>query len=151
MLDFGLAFRLPKEYDQVTWLGQGPFSQTPDKTAYNNRDTWQLHRDDIRFDGNRADVDLMAVQSSQCTIAICTDSRNVHLEKTDGHIVLTDNLVVGTYGTKFTPPAGIDTNKLGRRTGRITLKADATALLESVFGPRRDVNPEQPYMQSYGR
>lgn len=150
-LDFGLAFALPQDYDQVAWLGLGPFSQTPDKTAYNNRNTWQLHKDDIRFYGNRADVDLMAVMSPQNTIAICTDNRNIHLEKVDGRIFLTDNLVVGTYGTKFTTPQGEDANKLGRRTGRIMLKANATALLESIFGQRRHVNPEQPYLDCYGK
>ena len=151
MLDYGLAFTLPADYMQVAWLGQGPFSQTPDKTAYNNRDTWQLHRDDIRFDGNRAEVDLMTILSPRQTITLCTDSRNIHLENIDGKIVLTDNLVVGTYGTKFTPPAGIDANKLGRRTGRITLKAGVTDFIKSIFGQPHDVNPEQPYMESYGR
>ena len=151
ILDYGLAMALPEEYDQVAWLGQGPFSQTPDKTAYNNRDTWQLHRDDIRFDGNRAEVDMMTVLSPQQTITLCTDGRNIHLENIDGKIVLTDNLVAGTYGTKFTPPAGIDANKLGLRTGRIVLKADATDFIENIFGPLHAVNPEQPYMESYGR
>ena len=152
MLDYGLAFTLPEEYTQVAWLGRGPFSQTPDKTAYNNRDTWQLHRDDIRFEGNRADVDLMAVRSPQNILALCTDSRNIHLEKLGGRIALTDNLVVGTYGTKFTPPSGVDANKLGQRKGRITLKTAAAAeWLESVFGESRDINPEQPYIESYGR
>ena len=151
MLDFGLAFSLPKDYTQVTWFGQGPFSQTPDKTAYNNYGTWQLHCDDIRFDGNRAEVDLMTVLSPQHTITLCTDSHNIHLENTDGNIVLTDNLVTGTYGTKFTPPAGIDANKLGCRTGRIILKVDAIDFIESIFGQIHVVNPEQPYMESYGR
>ena len=151
MLDYGLAFTLPADYTQVIWLGLGPYSQTPDKTAYNNRDTWQLHRDDIRFCGNRAEVDMMTVLSPQQTITLCTDSRNIHLENIDGKIVLTDNLVAGTYGTKFTPPAGVDAQNLGRRTGRITLKADGTDIIESVFGQLHDVNPEQPYMESYGR
>ena len=150
-LDYGLAFALPGDYDQVAWLGQGPFSQTPDKTAYNNYGTWQLHRDDIRFYGNRAGVDLMALQSPQTTIALCTDSRNIHLENVDGRIVVTDNLVVGSYGTKFNGPQGKDAGKIGVQRGRITLKADATALLDTIFGPRRDVNAEQPYMQSYGK
>ncbi len=157
MLDYGLAFALPEEYAQVAWLGQGPFSHTPDKTAYNNRDTWQLHRDDIRFDGNRGEVDIMSVHSPQGTIALCTDSRNIHLERQGKNIVLTDNLIVGIYGTKFTSPSGIDANKLGVQKGRITIKAfktkDANGLewLESIFGPQREVNPEQPYMESYGR
>lgn len=156
-LDYGLAFSLPADYDQVAWLGQGPFSQTPDKTAYNNYDTWQLHRDDIRFYGNRADVDLMAVLSPQAALMLCSDNRNLHLENVDGRIVVTDNLVVGIYGTKFTSPAGIDANKLGQRQGRLTLlscpqdKAGEDNLPACVFGQRRDVNPEQPYLKSYGK
>lgn len=119
--------------------------------------TWQLHRDDIRFYGNRADVDLMAFLSPQASLALCSDTKNIHIENVDGRIVLTDNLVVGTYGTKFTPPAGVDANKLGQRKGRITLKSflqdksNTAELLERIFGSRRDVNPEQPYMQSYGK
>ena len=151
MLDFGLSFALPSDYDQVAWLGQGPFSQTPDKTAYNNYGTWQLHRDDIRFYGNRADIDLMAFFSQQASLTLCSDNRNILLENIDGKIFLTDNLVVGTYGTKFTPPAGIDANKLGQRKGRITLKADATEFLNTIFGKYHKINPEQPYMQSYGK
>ena len=84
-------------------------------------------------------------------MTLCTDSRNIHLEKVDGRIIVTDNLIVGTYGTKFTPPAGKDAGKIGVQRGRITLKAGAADLLETIFGPRRDVNAEQPYMESYGK
>jgi len=151
LLDYGMAFALPQDYDQVAWLGQGPFSQTPDKTAYNNYGTWQLHRDDIRFYGNRADVGLMAALSPNATLSLCSENGNIHLENVDGRIVVTDNLVVGTYGTKFTPPVGKDANKIGVQKGRITIKANATELLKTIFGPRHDVNPEQPYFESYGK
>ena len=151
ILDFGPAFQLPEEYTQVAWLGRGPFSQTPDKTACNNRDIWRLHRDDIRFDGNRADVDLMTVYAPTKSLTISTDSRNIHLEKTGGKIVLTDNLIVGTYGTKFTPPQGTDARKLGVRQGRITLKMADPEWIETIFGKYIEVNPEQPYLESYGR
>lgn len=150
-LDYGLAIRLPKDYDQVAWMGQGPFSQTPDKTAYNNYGVWQLHCDDIRFYGNRADVDLLSVQSPQETITLCSDNRNIHLENVDGRIVLTDNLIVGTYGSKGTSPRGKDAAKTGARSGRITLKANTADLLETIFGQRHNVNPEQPYLESYGK
>ena len=150
-LDYGLAFRLPKDYDQVAWIGQGPFSQTPDKTAYNNYGTWQLHRDDIRFYGNRADVGQLYVQSPQTVLALSSDNKNIHIENVDGQIVLTDNLVVGTYGTKATSPKGKDAAKIGVCKGHIILKANTTELLETVFGSRRDVNPEQPYRESYGK
>ena len=158
-LDYGLAFQLPKEYDQVAWTGQGPFSQTPDKTAYNNYGMWQLHRDDIRFYGNRADVGLIEFLSQTTkrpnvqtpSLVLCSDNKNIHIENVGGQIVVTDNLVVGTYGTKATSPKGKDAAKIGTRSGHIIFKAGAAELLETIFGPRRDVNPEQPYMESYGK
>ena len=150
-IDYGLAFTLPENYDQVAWVGQGPFSQTPDKTAYNNYGTWQLHRDDIRFYGNRAGVDLMTVFAPQASLTLCSDNKDIHIENVDGRIVVTDNLIVGTYGTKFTTPLGKDADKIGVQKGRITVKADAAELLENIFGSRHDVNPEQPYLESYGK
>ena len=158
-LDYGLAFLLPKDFDQVAWTGQGPFSQTPDKTAYNNYGSWQLHRDDIRFYGNRADVGLMEFTSQTTkrpidqttSLALCSDNKDIHIENVGGQIVVTDNLVVGTYGTKAISPKGKDAAKIGTRSGHIILKADATEFLEDVFGPRHDVNPEHPYLESYGK
>lgn len=150
-LDFGLAWRLPTQYTDLAWLGQGPFSQTPDKTAYNNRAIWKLHKNDIRFYGNRADVDLMTIRSPKECLAICTKSKNIHLENIDGHICLTDNIVVGTYGTKFTMPNGIDAKSIGKRSGTIIIKSSADELIKDCFGTWGTVNPEQPYMESYGK
>ncbi len=151
LLDYGLAATLPAGYTDVAWIGQGPFSQTPDKTAYNHRSVWQLHKDDIRFYGNRADVDMMAILADDQAIMLCSDRKNIHLENIDGHIVLTDNIVVGTYGTKFKSPSGIDFNKIGRQSGRIIFKANATQLLKELFGNMGKANPEQPYLKSYGK
>lgn len=150
ILDYGLAFALPREYAEVIWLGQGPFSQTPDKKAYNNRSVWQLHKDDIRFYGNRAETDLMAFRSEDGTMVLWAEGRNVHLENLDGNIVVTDNLIVGTYGTKFTQPVGRDAGEIGVRKGRILLKSGAGELIQTVFGNLLPANPEQPYLDSYG-
>lgn len=148
-LDFGLAIKLPKDYTDVAWLGYGPFSHTPGKTAFNNRDIWKLHKNDIRFYGNRADVDLLAVRSDNETMIICTTNKNIHFENINGNIVLTNNLVVGNYGDKFNTPFGKDANKLGQRTGSIVVKSNTIELLKSVFNGLNTINPEQPYFDSY--
>ncbi len=69
----------------------------------------------------------------------------------DNDILLTDNIVVGTYGTKFKPASGIDFNKIGSQSGRIIIKGNTTQLLKDIFGNKGKVNPEQPYMESYGK
>lgn len=152
-LDFGPAMLLPAHFTEALWLGQGPFSQTPDKKAYNNRATWQLHKDDIRFYGNRAEVDIMTLRTENAeeTLTLRTESGNIHLENMDGRILLTDNLVVGTYASKFKTPEGIDANKLGVQTGRIVLKANGEGLPDSILGTHQAANPQQPYMESYGK
>ncbi len=151
LLDYGLAATLPSEYTDVAWIGQGPFSHTPDKTAYNNRSLWQLNKNDIRFFGNRGEVDLMALVADNHTLTLCSDRKNIHLENIDGHIVITDNIVVGTYGTKFYGPNGINFNKIGSQSGIIIIKGDAAQLLSDTFGGMKRVNPEQPYLESYGK
>ena len=150
-LDYGLTISLPAYYTDVAWLGQGPYSQTPDKKAHNNYDTWRLHKNDIRFYGNRSEVELMTVCSAHDTLTIYSDGRNLLLENIDGKIQVTDNKVVGTYASKFKAPEGKDAKKVGVQTGRITLKANASELVNSIFGPLKETNPEQPYMEVYGK
>ena len=150
-LEYGLSFVLPEDYTDVAWLGGGPFSSTPGKTAFNNRDVWQLKKDDIRFYGNRALVDALVARSAESDLTLKTEAGNVFLENLGGRIALTDNLVVGSYGTKFNAPHGIAANKVGKRSGRIILKFDAGEFNERIFGPRRFVNSENPYLESYGK
>lgn len=151
LLDYGLTIQFPATYTDVAWLGRGPFSQTPDKTAYNHRNTWQLHKDDIRFYGNRAEVDVLSVSSPTTSLTLCSEGRNILLENLNGNILLTDNLHSGTYGTKFSGPQGIKSNRIGKRNGQLLIKADATSLLQDIFGHAHSVNPEKPYMESYGK
>lgn len=151
MLDYGLTWEMPADYTHVAWLGQGPFSQTPDKKAHNNHAVWQLHKDDIRFYGNRAEVSILAVSSPTENLILGTQGGNILFEKKGGHILLTDNLMVGTYGTKYLSPKGKDAKKLGQRTGNITLKCGSKELLKAIFGTLSTPNPEQPYLEEYGK
>ncbi len=93
----------------------------------------------------------MALVADNHTLTLCSDRKNIHLENIDGHIVITDNIVVGTYGTKFYGPNGINFNKIGSQSGRIIIKGDAAQLLSDTFGGMKRVNPEQPYLESYGK
>jgi beta-galactosidase len=150
-LDYGLTWTMPSAYTDVAWLGQGPYSQTPDKTAYNNRDVWQLSKDDIRFYGNRSKVDFMTLLSPQTDLSLHSQNGSLLMEQLNGFIYLTDNLVVGSYGTKFKGPQGMNANQVGVRKGRLVMKADARSLQQQIFGQRRLANAEQPYLKSYGK
>ena len=111
--------------------------------------TWQFKFEG--FYGNRARVDALVARSAESDLTLKTETGNVFLEKLGGRIALTDNLVVGSYGTKFNAPHGIAANKVGKRSGRIILKFDAGEFNERIFGPRRFANFEKPYLESYGK
>ena len=167
VFDIGLAITLPRDYTDIAWMGQGPFSHTPDKTAYNQYDAWQLSKDDIRFFGNRAAQILTAAAfdtpsstpsqdknkkaAHHSALTFISESNNLFLENIDGAIVISDNLRPCTYGTKFLGPQPVQASHLGILHGHITLKAGTIKAITDTFGALAPANAENPYLDSYGK
>ena len=61
----GPTFALHPSIETFRWLGNGPYTSTPGKTAYNERDTWALHKDDMHFMGNRGLVDAAVLLDNE--------------------------------------------------------------------------------------
>jgi len=154
VLDFGLTIAMPEQYTDVAWRGQGPFSHSADKKAYNNPGTWQLHKDDLRFWGNRGETQLMNVMSfnpQYPDISLTSDTHNLLLENINGMIHITDDIRVGDYGTKFVGPHTQDAKKTGNCKGRIIIKVGAKQIIKNFFGDLTPASPENPYLESYGK
>jgi len=154
VLDFGLTLALPKQYSDVAWRGQGPFSHSSDKHAYNNPGTWQLHKDDLRFWGNRGETQLMNVMAfnpQYPDITLTSDTHNLLLENVNGMIHITDDIYVGDYGTKFKGPTFQNAKSAGKGSGHIILKQGAAQLIPEFFGNLTPASPENPYLNSYGK
>jgi|GEM_PF-802503 len=152
LLEYGITLSLPSSYDTFHWLGQGPYSHTPGKTAFNDRALWHLNKCDIRFEGNRGGVDLAAVTGGPMPIAVAVGGGNAGLENIGGCIVLTQNLAVAGYGAKFVAPQrALRAGKAGRMEGRMVLGFGTERLLRNVFGTLEAANAERPYMENYGR
>ena len=154
-LECGLTLKLDPSFDVLRWLGKGPFTYTPGKTAYDERGLWAMHKNDLRFIGNRGLVDLAVItDDGERGIGLWSDSGNIAVENVEGSIYVSQNVIVTGYGSKFTDLKGrTSAGNIKNIKGCLLLFTDSPSrpveLLE-IFKPYSTVVPEQPYMKSYG-
>lgn len=154
-LECGLTLKLDSTFDTFRWLGEGPFTYTPGKTMYNKRNCWALHKNDLRFIGNRGLVDIAVATDKQRGIGLWSDNGNIGVENINGSIYISQNAIVTGYGSKFTAPQKRKTmDNLKEIKGTLLLFIDdpmyPISFWESIFKPYQTIVPEQPYMKSYG-
>lgn len=154
-LECGLTLKLDSIFDTFRWLGEGPFTYTPGKTMYNKRNCWALHKNDLRFIGNRGLVDIAVATDKQRGIGLWSDNGNIGVENINGSIYISQNAIVTGYGSKFTAPQKRKTmDNLKEIKGTLLLFIDdpmyPISFWESIFKPYQTIVPEQPYMKSYG-
>ena len=153
-LECGLTLEMGGAFEQFNWLGDGPYSATPGKSAYSERAVWRLHRDDIRFNGNKGNVDVGVVTNENQGVAIVCDSANIGLENIDCRVFISQNAIVSGYGTKFLNPLGLVPMENLVIKGSFVLFAESmleqSSLMKSVFRSFPVVVPEKPYSQTYG-
>lgn len=153
-LECGLTLDAGDSYEQFNWLGEGPYSATPGKSAYNERDIWRLHRDDIRFDGNRKNVDVGVLTNGKSGIIFLSGNGNIGIENKDGRIYVSQNAIVSGYGNKFSKPNALVPMKDLVIKGSLTLFMEnldnSSSLGYQIFKSFPAVVPEKPYMRTYG-
>jgi beta-galactosidase len=156
LLACGLTLLLEKQYQTFDYLGQGPFSTTVGKKAYNENGLWALNIQDIRFNGNRSNVRLAAATSTDSTgIGLWSSNGNIGLENIDGRMAISQNEIVSGYGSKFKTPKGLmrasDIDEVsGKLILFITTASKPVDFLNQTFNPYKTINPENPYQSSYG-
>ena len=151
LLECGITLEFNPTFDVFRWLGNGPYSSTPGKTAYNKRACWAMHKDDIRFTGNRGKVDVAALTGVDGKIGLWSDNGNIGIENVDGVIYVSQNAIVTGYGSKFTSPEGLQPiENLESIKGCLLLSVGDTNLLNTLFAPYSTITPEQPFMKGYG-
>jgi beta-galactosidase len=103
-LELGLAFEMPEQMSEFRWLGLGPYASYPAKWQINQRGLYHLNGQDLRFQGNRRDVDLALFTDSYGNgVAWVMDHEQVGVERHQERIVMSHNLVVSGRGTKVNP------------------------------------------------
>lgn len=155
LLECGITFKTDESFDVFRWLGQGPYTSTPGKNAFNERGIWALHKEDIRFIGNRGKVDIATLTAENIAIGLWSKNGNLGVENIDGSVYITQNTIVMGYGSKFTEPKGrksiADINQLnGSLLIFIDQPKSPAAFLDLIFKPYKQVVPEKPFYDSYG-
>lgn len=151
----GPTFALHPSIETFRWLGNGPYTSTPGKTAYNERDTWALHKDDMHFMGNRGLVDAAVLLDNENKgIGYIGSSSDLAVEKIGDAIYITDNTIVSSYGTKLSQPVvNNKADKVKNIKGKFNLMLVGKAgnmLLTPLFSPYSEVLPNMHFLKSYG-
>ncbi len=151
----GPTFALHPSIETFRWLGNGPYTSTPSKTAYNERDTWALHKDDMHFMGNRGLVDAAVLLDNENKgIGYIGSSSDLAVEKIGDAIYITDNAIVSSYGTKLSQPVvNNKADKVKNIKGKFNLMLVGKAgnmLLTPLFSPYSEVLPNMHFLKSYG-
>ena len=61
---------------------------------YNKRNCWALHKNDLRFIGNRGLVDIAVATDKQRGIGLWSDNGNIGVENINGSIYISQNAIV---------------------------------------------------------
>jgi beta-galactosidase len=139
LLEVGLSMIAPESATEFRWLGAGPFAGYPGKDALNEFGLHHLTSGDLRFQGNRRDVDL-ALLTSKAGAGVLVGGTNmdVAVENVAGGILFNHNARVSGRGNKGgAPEVKIKAPSLKRLNGEFTLvplAAEWPASLRRWFG-----------------
>lgn len=156
LLECGLTLLLDSSFQTFHWLGEGIFSGSVGKNAFNDPDIWALNINDIRFNGNRSGVQLAeAFSTDSCGIGFWSSNGNLGIEHIAGRMALSQNVIVTGYGSKFKAPKGRKpVSDMQDIAGKLILFVNTpdqpSDVLNNMFDCHRIINPEQPYWDSYG-
>lgn len=158
LTECGLTLMMSPQNNTFHWLGQGIYSSVPGKTKHNERGIWSLHKDDYRFSGNRSHVELSLLSSSDETgIIVWDELGNIGVDKMHGNIILSQNVHVAGYGSKFINPCQmLPLQDLHGQKGRILLlprsKNDLQHSAAKIFykdGTLPLRVPDRPFLKGY--
>ncbi|MGH8853010.1 MAG: glycoside hydrolase family 2 TIM barrel-domain containing protein [Telluria sp.] len=101
----GLSVLAPAGADDLRWIGQGPYAGYPGKDRLNEFGIHRLHRDDLRFQGNRRATELALLTSAGgAGFAFAMPAADVAVERDGKRTLLSHNALIGGLGNKGTAP-----------------------------------------------
>lgn len=155
VLEAGLTMIAPAELSELRWIGAGPWAGYPGKDRLNEFGLHHLSRADIRFQGNRREVDVATLSDPAGNgFALVGGASDVAVERDGNSTLLSHNALVSGRGNKGVPAeTRFDAAKVEHVRGSFTL-----ALLEAKwpepmrrwFGaPGAATDVQRPFVHSY--
>lgn len=155
-IEAGITFLVPQQYSEMRWIGNGPFASYPGKSKLNEFGFYHMNSDDIDYQGNRSDIDLMLMTNAHGNgFAIRSNRANIAVEKTSEGILLSHNAIVSGRYTKFTQPEKLNNvREVKAIDGTFSIAPvnviNTTPKLTELFGELSKVAvPFSPFYHSY--
>ena len=155
-LEAGVSLVLPAATDQFLWLGDGPYVSYPDKNELNDFGIYQIHKEDLNFNGNRTNVEIAVLTDRKGNgIALLGDQKNISVELREGRIVVSHNSIVSGAGNKKNMPTVVSSaNDISSITGKLEIiplvEGRWPEKLKEIFGTEvKPVIPFKPFYYSY--
>ncbi|MCU0786339.1 MAG: hypothetical protein MUF81_20295, partial [Verrucomicrobia bacterium] len=155
MTEAGLSVLAPASQTEFRWLGAGPFAGYPGKDALNEFGLHHLASGDIRFQGNRREVELAALTGkSGAGVLLVGTNMDVAIENTADAIILSHNARVSGRGNKGNAPdTKVNASSLKQLNGEFMLVPLADAwpvMFRKWFGNLpQTADVQKPFYRSY--
>ncbi len=154
-LNAGVSLVLDQAINNVRWLGSGPHASHPDKHALSNFGVWQIKKGDLHFNGNRHNVEIIALTDDEGNgMAILCNRADIAVELKNGQIIVSYNSLVSGVGNKKTMPDVLyKANKVEQIKGTFTIiplsAGNWPQKMEEVLGyPDKSANVFNPFYYS---
>jgi len=154
-LEAGLALLAPEVETEFRWLGAGPFAGYPGKDALNEFRLHHLTSGDIRFQGNRREVDLaLLTTQAGAGVLLAGTNMDIAVENATNSIILSHNAMIAGRGNKRSNAEfEVKADSVKSISGQFTLLplgTDWPAPLTNWFGkPGGRVEIQKPFFRSY--
>jgi len=155
-LEAGISFKVPAEYTEMRWIGDGPYASYPGKSMLDEYGFYHLNSSDLYFQGNRSHVQLMLFTDKNGNgFAINCNNADICVERTPEGLLLSYNaLVSGRYNKNNMPDIVYYASKVKEIKGNfsiIPVNANKTPeMLLKMFGNlSTKATPFKPFYHSY--
>lgn len=156
LLEGGLAFLLDAKFENMQWLGYGPYASYPGKQSANEYSVHTMTAGDLYFEGNRIGIDaLVCTDSIGNGFAVIAPHSNMNFEQTDKGIVLSVNAVVAGLCGKLRETAyPIYTDDIESLDGSLVICPLSAGKwpeeISYLFKQANDIEkPENPFLSVY--
>lgn len=155
LLEAGLSIKVPLEFTEFRWIGEGPYPGYPGKDKLDQFGIYHLNSQDINYQGNRRNVELALLTNSKGKgLLINCEPSDIAVENNNDGINLSYNSIISGRGNKGREPeTNVDISKVKQISGKfiiIPLDSNWTKNLQNWFGKTDNkVIPFKPFYDSY--